>query len=105
LPERRIAVHIRPSQVNPNIQLDAMYAAEKAAAKQEAERTRKKLMEFASKLAGDSESGEAVIVEIGAREESQDGSSQQEQQEVVDPQKPKYETDSHDAERSLSDWA
>ena len=98
-------MHIRPSQVNPNIQLDAMYAAEKAAAKQEAERTRKKLMEVASKLAGQSESGEALIVEIGAREESREESSQQEQQEMVDAQKPKDETDSHDAERSLSDWA
>ena len=98
-------MHIRPSQVNPNIQLDAMYAAEKVAAKQEAERTRKKLMEVASKLAGQSESGEALIVEIGAREESREESSQQEQQEMVDAQKPKDETDSHDAERSLSDWA
>lgn len=98
-------MHIRPSQVNPNIQLDAMYAAEKAAAKQEAERTRKKLMEFASKLAGQSESGEASIVEIGAREGSQEESSQQEQHDVVDPQKPKDETESHNAERYLSDWA
>lgn len=98
-------MHIRPSQVNPNIQLDAMYAAEKAAAKQEAERTRKKLMKFASKLAGESESGEASIVEIEAREESDEKSGQQEQQEMVDPQKPKDETDSQDAERYLSDWA
>ena len=98
-------MHIRPSQVNPNIQLDAMYAAEKAAAKREAERTRKKLMEFASKLAGDSEASEASIVEIGAREESHEESRQREQQERVDPQKPKDETDSHDAERYLSDWA
>ena len=98
-------MHIRPSQVNPNIQLDAMYAAEKAAAKQEAESTRKKLMEFASKLAGESESGEASIVEIEAREESREESSQQERQDTVDAQKPKRETDSHDAERSLSDWA
>lgn len=93
-------MHIRPSQVNPNIQLDAMYAAEKAAAKQEAERTRKrkKLMEVASKLAA--ESGEASIVEIGAREESHEGSSRQERQD--EPEKPKDETDSHDAERYLS---
>lgn len=98
-------MHIRPSQVNPNVQLDAMYAAEKAAAKREAERTRKKLMEFASKLAGESESGEASIVEIEAREESREESSQQERQDTVDAQKPKHETDSHDAERSLSDWA
>jgi hypothetical protein len=93
-------VHIRPNQVNPNIQLDAMYAAEKAAAKQEAERTRRKLMKAASKLAGESESGEASIVEIGAREESREESGQREH-----PQKAKDEADSHDAERSLSDWA
>jgi hypothetical protein len=98
-------VHIRPSQVNPNIQLDAMYAAEKAAAKREAEHTRKKLMQFASKLAGESESGEASIVEIGAREESREESRQREQQDATDPQKPKAETDSQDAERYLSDWA
>lgn len=98
-------MHIRPSQLNPNIQMDAMYAAEKEAAKQEAERTRKKLMEVASKLASDSESGEASIVEIGAREESRDQSSQQEQQNTADPQKPKDEADSHDAKRYLSDWA
>jgi hypothetical protein len=105
LPERRIAVHIRPSQLNPNIQLDAMYAAEKAAAKREAERTRKKLMESASKLAGESESGEASIVEIGAREESREESSRQERQDTADSQKPKDEADSQDAERYLSDWA
>jgi hypothetical protein len=98
-------VHIRPNQINPNIQLDALYAAEKAAAKQEAERTRKKLMESASKLAGESESGEASIVEIGAREESREESSQGERPDTPDPQKPKDKTDSQDAERYLSDWA
>jgi hypothetical protein len=98
-------VHIRSSQINPNIQLDAMYAVEKAAAKQEAERTRKKLMEFASKLAGESESGEASIVEIGARKESGEESSQQEQQDKIERQKLKDETESDLAERYLSDWA
>jgi hypothetical protein len=69
------------------------------------ERTRKKLMEVAFKLAGQSESGEASIVEIGAREESRDESSRQGRQDTDEPQKPNGETDSHDAERSLSDWA
>ncbi|MFZ1010650.1 MAG: hypothetical protein WAN65_27675, partial [Candidatus Sulfotelmatobacter sp.] len=104
-PEGRIAVHIRPSQVNSNIQVDAMYAAEKAAAKQEAERTRKKLMKAASKLAGERDPGEASIVEIGAREESGEESSQQKQQDKIEQQKLKDETDSHEAERYLSDWA
>ena len=69
-----------------------MYAAEKAAAKQEGEHTRKKLMEVASKLAGQSESGEASIVEIGAREESRDESSRQGRQDTDEPQKPNGET-------------
>jgi hypothetical protein len=97
-------VHIRPSQINPNIQLDAMYAAEKAALKQEVERTRKKLMKAASKLAGESEPGEASIVEIGAREESQEEAGRRDRH-TVDPQKAKDEANSHDVERSLSDWA
>jgi hypothetical protein len=70
--ENRLAYSSQPDY--PNIQLDAMYAAEKAAARQESERTRKKLMEAASKLAG--ESGEASIVEIGAREESREESNE-----------------------------
>ena len=49
-PRRRIATHVHSSQINPNAQLDALYAAEKAAAQREAARTQKKLSEFASKL-------------------------------------------------------
>jgi hypothetical protein len=40
-------MHGHANQMNPNVQLDVLYAAEKAAAKQEAARTRKKLSEFA----------------------------------------------------------
>jgi nitrogen fixation protein NifU and related proteins len=52
-------MHIHASQINPNAQLDALYAAEKASASKETERTRKKLSEFASALAG--EAGEACV--------------------------------------------
>ena len=34
-------MHIHPNQINANTQLDALYAAEKGAAKREVERTRK----------------------------------------------------------------
>ena len=36
-------MHVHQNQINPNAQLDAMYTAQKAAAKREAERTRKAL--------------------------------------------------------------
>jgi hypothetical protein len=38
-------MRVHPNQINPNAQLDAMYAAQKAAAKREAEATRKKLLQ------------------------------------------------------------
>ena len=41
-------MHVHPNQINANTQMDALYAADKAAAKREVERTRRKLMEWAS---------------------------------------------------------
>jgi hypothetical protein len=96
-------MHVHQNQVNPNAQLDAMYAAQKAAAKREAERTRKKLVEFASELAGEADS-EACVVKLGAREESQAETKQQNPQPQR-KQKKNYEQDQDDAERSISDWA
>jgi hypothetical protein len=52
-------MHVHASPINPKTQLDALYAAEKAAAKRAAESTRKKLLEFASELAGEADSEEA----------------------------------------------
>lgn len=44
-------MHGRNIQFDPNFQLNALYAAARAEAKKEAERTRKKLRSFASVLA------------------------------------------------------
>ena len=44
-------MHIHPNQINANVQMDALYAAEKAAAKREVECTRRKLLEFAADAA------------------------------------------------------
>jgi hypothetical protein len=55
-------MRVHPNQVNPNAQLDSMYAAQKAAAKREAVRTRKKLNEFASALAGEADLDGAFTV-------------------------------------------
>jgi hypothetical protein len=94
-------MHVHPNQINPNTQMDALYAAERAAAKQEAERTRKRLLEFASELAGEADS-EACVVRLGAREESQEQTKQRDQ---GSQKKQKERADSEQADNSISDWA
>jgi hypothetical protein len=90
-------MRIHQNQVNPNAQLDAMYAAQKAAAKREAERTRKKLIDFASELSGQA-GEEACVVQVGLHDEpSEDGRKQRQDRE------PNKEAD--DPEGRISDWA
>jgi hypothetical protein len=101
-PRRSIAMRVHANQVNPNAQLDALYAAERAAAKRAAERTRKKLLEFASELAGEADSG-ACVVRLGTREESQESPRRQEQ--PGSGKKPEEGKDSAEADKSISDWA
>lgn len=95
-------MHIHPNQITPNAQLDALYAAGRAAAKREAANTRKKLLESASELAGDSDSEEACVVKLGAHEESQEKEKDQNQASRT---KPNYQPDSEDEDNVISDWA
>lgn len=93
-------MHVRANQINPNAQLDAMYTAQKAAAKRETERTRKKLLEFASEVAGEAE-GEDCAVKLGAREDSQEEAKHQ----LQDPPNRKKEDPGSEKTVSISDWA
>ena len=94
-------MHFHTNQINPNAQLNELYAAARAAATQEAARTRKKLFEFASEVAGESDSGDACVVRLGAREESQEQAKQQNQ---GSRQKQKGRADSENSGNSISDW-
>lgn len=101
-------MHVHANQINPNAQLDALYAAEKAAAEREAARTRKKLLEFASVLAG--ELGEPCVVRLGSREESQEQGKQQNQQPAEDrsnqgSRKIQNEGTDSRVDHPTSDWA
>jgi hypothetical protein len=96
-------MHIHANQTNPNIQLNPLYAAEKAEAKRETERTRKKLMEFASVLAG--EAGEACVVKLAAREESQEQQKQGQHQENHSRKKQTEGVNPNSEDGSISDWA
>jgi hypothetical protein len=97
-------MHVHGNQVNPYAQLDALYAAEKAAAKKEAARTRKKLSDFASKLAGEA-GAEGGIVEVKASEESQERTNGQNQQGQGGGKRQKEPTGAEPAARTISDWA
>jgi hypothetical protein len=98
-------MHIHATQINLNAHLDASYAIEKATAKREAERFRKKLLESASKLAGGADSGEGYVVGIGPREESEEQTKKQYQQNQSTPKKQGDREDSDDADDAVSVWA
>ena len=70
-------MHIHGVQMNPNLALNAAYAAQKAQAKREAEATRKKLFESTSELAGDGD----FVMSIGAQQENYEGHSQRKNQQ------------------------
>jgi hypothetical protein len=103
--EGSTVMHVRANPINPNAQLDALYAAEKAAAKRAAESTRKKLLEFALELAGEADSEEACVVELGAREEAEEQAAQQENPRDQSSKKSRQPWDAENADGSISDWA
>ncbi len=93
-------MRVHPNQINPNTELNALYAAERTAAKREIERTRKKLLEFVSKLAGEADPGEDCIVKLDmGRKPEGAKSTKPRQREKQD--RPNLE----DADNSISDWA
>jgi hypothetical protein len=94
-------MHIHPSQITPNTQLDATYAAEKAAAKAAIERTRRKLMESASELAGEAAAEEAYVLEV----ESQDDPTYSKKRNLPHRDVNRQAASSLDEDHSLSDWA
>lgn len=97
-------MHVHANPINPNTQVDALCAAEKAAAKRAAESTRKKLLEFASELAGEADSEEACVVKLGAGEEAEEQAQQQDPRKQS-PKKPTQLEDAENADSSISDWA
>jgi len=97
-------MHVHSNQPNPNAQLDAIYSAQKAAAKQEAERTRKKLTDLASRLVGEAAS-EACVVELQEREQSGEPPKRQNQPNSAAKKKENERTDAEAGNSSVSDWA
>jgi len=97
-------MHIHANQTTPNAQLDALYSAQRAAAKREAANTRKKLLEFAAELAGEADA-EACVVRLGAGEESEEPAKRQNLPSLGSRKKQKERADAEEADTSVSDWA
>jgi hypothetical protein len=72
-------MHVRNIQFDPNIQMNALYAAARAEAKREAERTRKKLRNFASALAGEYSDGTDCVVKLSRDDAAQGQANRQNQ--------------------------
>jgi hypothetical protein len=96
-------VHIHLNQINPNTETNSLYAAQKAAAKGEVQRTRTKLLGFGYEVASDSESGEACLVELNCDEDSRPRRRQPGRGRATKKQKetPEGET----VPKAISDWA
>jgi hypothetical protein len=95
-------MHVHASPINLNAQLDALSSAHRAEAKREAARTRKKLSEFASELAGEADGGQGAVVRLGAREESEEQTPRQKQQ---DAERKRNVQNAGDTDSTISDWA
>lgn len=98
-------MHVHANPINPNTQVDALNAAEKAAAKRAAESTRKKLLEFASELGGEADFQEACVVKLGAGGEAEEQDRQEQNPRDQSSKKPKQPEDTENADGSISDWA
>ncbi|HZW95017.1 MAG TPA: hypothetical protein VFF64_18865 [Candidatus Eremiobacteraceae bacterium] len=79
-------MHVHASQINPYAQLDSMYAAQKAAGRRAAAQTRRKLLEFASALAGEADLEGARVAGVAQRDQ-ESHRNQQDQQRAEDVEK------------------
>jgi hypothetical protein len=95
-------MHIRPNQLDPSIQLDALHSAQKAAAKVAAARIRKKLSEFESDAAG--EAGEAYVVEVESEQNSREQSPKSKQHEANRNRRGRVPDSSDSGDHAVSDW-
>ena len=95
-------MRIHANQFTQIDQLNALNDMQKAAAKKETDRVRKKLLNFSAELDNVADS---CVVKVEAREESQQQAKRQNQQNEPTQKKTEERTDSEDADSSISDWA
>ncbi len=100
---RWVEMHIHAAQLNLNMQMNALYAAARAEAKLAAERTRKKLMNSASALAGEVDGETDCVVSLSREGAAHDLSNQRGSQSGGSQNK--QDTQSDPESEPFSDWA
>jgi hypothetical protein len=95
-------MHAHNIQFDPTFQVNPLYAAARVEAKKEAERTRKKLRNFASALEGECNDGEDCVLELSEDDASQGQTSRQNQ---GDQEEQIGEANSESAGDPASYWA
>jgi len=98
-------MHVHANLPNPNVALNALRSAEKTTAKLEAEFVRKKLMESASELAGESGLDEACVLKLNTRKEPQKQPKGRDKRNEQNSRKPEDSTGSGEADEHISKWA
>lgn len=91
-------MHIHGNLTNPNLALNAAYAAQQAQAKREAEATRKELIRSAMTLAAENED---CVVSISGQRENPAKQSKHNQRE----KKQKADAEHEEVYAHISDWA
>jgi len=98
-------MHVHSNQFDPNLQLNAMYAATQAEAKLAAERTRKRLLSAASALAGQCDDAVACVVSLSEHNASQEQSDPQNREDQSARKKQSEQANPDGAGNLFSDWA
>lgn len=94
-------MHEHINQINANIQMNAVYEAQQAAAKRETDRVRRKLLNASSEIEMESDSG---VVRMGAGQERKEPSKPGEQPEQR-PTKSAKPVEPGKIHNPISDWA
>ena len=93
-------MHIHASQIIPNAEINAAYAAEKASAQREVENTRKKLLSFGYGAASETEGEGACVVDLITEDEPAPRNPQNRGRKPVQNKTPQGSPRS-----AVSDWA
>jgi hypothetical protein len=97
-------MHVHASQPNPYAQLDSLRSAQRAAAKREAERVRKELLEFP----GESDFSDLAVTQSEEERQESQGHSKRGSKRNAQVQQSAMEQETADpagADAHISDWA
>jgi hypothetical protein len=98
-------MHVHGNQFDPNIQMNAVYAAARAEAKRAADRTRKSLLNAPSALAGEYDYEADCVVSLSGDDTSRGNANQGSAQYQGSQRNPNGQPDSGRGNDPLSYWA